>query len=41
MNRTLQFYNYEQCYADYTKRIMGIQQAKILGEVIGIMGAGT
>ena len=34
MNRTLQFYNYEQCYAHYTKRIMSIRQAKIHGEVI-------
>ena len=34
MNRTLQFYNYEQCYANYTKRIMNIRQAKIRGEVI-------
>ena len=34
MNRTLQFYNYEQCYEHYTKRIMSIRQAKIHGEVI-------
>ena len=34
MNRTLQFYNYELCYAHYTKRIMSIRQAKIHGEVI-------
>ena len=34
MNRTLQFYNYEQCYAYYTKRIISIRQAKIHGEVI-------
>lgn len=34
MNRTLHFYNYEQCYAHYTKRIMSIRQAKIHGEVI-------
>ena len=34
MNRTLRFYNYEQCYAHYTKRIMNIRQAKIHGEVI-------
>ena len=34
MNRRLQFYNYEQCYAHYTKRIMNIRQAKIHGEVI-------
>ena len=34
MNRARQFYNYEQCYAHYTKRIMSIRQAKIHGEVI-------
>lgn len=34
MNRTLYFYNYEQSYAHYTKRIMSIRQAKIHGEVI-------
>ena len=34
MNRILQFYNYEQCYAHYTKRIMSIRQAKIRGEII-------
>ena len=34
MNRTLQYYSYEQCYAHYTKRIMSIRQAKIHGEVI-------
>ena len=34
MNRTLHYYNYEQCYAHYTKRIMRIRQAKIHGEVI-------
>ena len=34
MNRTLHFYNYEQCYAHYTKRIMSIRQAKIHGEII-------
>lgn len=34
MNRTLHYYNYEQCYAHYTKRIMSIRQAKIHGEVI-------
>ena len=34
MNKTLQFYNYEQCYAHYTKRIMSIRQAKIHDEVI-------
>ena len=34
MNSELQFYNYEQCYTHYTKRIMNIRQAKIHGEVI-------
>ena len=34
MNRELKFYNYEHCYAHYTKRIMSIRQAKIHGEVI-------
>ena len=34
MNKGLQFYNYEQCFAHYTKRIMSIRQAKIHGEVI-------
>lgn len=34
MNRSLHFYNYEQCYAHYTKRIMSIMQAKIHGEVV-------
>ena len=34
MNKALQFYNYEQSYAHYTKRIMSIRQAKIHGEVI-------
>ena len=34
MNRTLQFYNYEQCYVHYAKQIMSIRQAKIHGEVI-------
>lgn len=34
MNSTLHFYNYEQCFAHYTKRIMSIRQAKIHGEVI-------
>lgn len=34
MNKTLQFYNYEQCYAHYTKRTMSIRQAKIHGEAI-------
>lgn len=30
----LQFYNYEQCFDHYSKRIMNIRQAKINGEVI-------
>lgn len=30
----LTFYFYEKCYANYTKRIMNIRQAKIRGEVI-------
>ena len=34
MNRVIRFYNYEQCYAHYTKRIMNIRQAKIHGERI-------
>ena len=34
MNKTLQFYNYEQCFAHYTKRIINVRQAKIHGEVI-------
>ena len=31
---TLQFFDYEQCFAYYTKHIMNIRQAKIRGEVI-------
>ncbi len=34
MNRTIQFFSYEQCYQHYTKRIMKIKQAKIHGETI-------
>ena len=34
MNRVIRFYNYEQCFAHYTKRIMNIRQAKIHGERI-------
>ena len=34
MNSTLIYYNYPQCYAHYTDRIMSIRQAKIRGEVI-------
>ena len=30
----LMFYFYEKCFANYTKRIMNIRQAKIRGEVI-------
>ena len=31
---TLQFFDYEQCFAYYAKRILNIRQAKIRGEVI-------
>ena len=34
MNRLLQFFNYDQCYKHYTKRVMSIRQAKIHGEII-------
>jgi len=34
MNRTLQFFNYEQCYKHYTRQIINIRQAKIQGETI-------
>ncbi len=34
MNRVLRFYNYEQCFEHYTKRILKIRQAKVSGEVI-------
>ena len=34
MNRVIQFFSYEQCYAHYTSRIMNIRQAKIHGETI-------
>ncbi len=34
MNRYIQFFNYEQCFSHYTKRIMNIRQAKIHGETI-------
>ena len=34
MNRTIQFFSYEQCYQHYTKRILKIRQAKIQGETI-------
>lgn len=32
--KTIQFFDYEQCFAFYAKRIMNIRQAKIHGEVI-------
>ena len=32
--KTLQFFDYEQCFAFYAKRILNIRQAKIRGEVI-------
>lgn len=32
--KTIQFFDYEQCFAYYAKRIMNIRQAKIRGEVI-------
>ena len=34
MNRSLQYYDYSCCYANYTERIISIRQAKIQGEVI-------
>ncbi len=34
MNRTIQFFSYEQCFKYYTERIMSIRQAKIHGETI-------
>ena len=34
MNRTMQFYNYEQSFDHYSKSIMNIRQAKIHGEVM-------
>ena len=34
MNKVIRFYNYEQSFAYYTKRIMNIRQAKIYGERI-------
>ena len=34
MNGTFKYYNYAQCYAYYTDRIINIRQAKIRGEVI-------
>lgn len=32
--KTIQFFDYEQCFAFYAKQIMNIRQAKIHGEVI-------
>ena len=32
--KTIQFFDYERCFAFYAKRIMNIRQAKIKGEVI-------
>ena len=32
--KTIQFFDYEHCFAFYAKRIMNIRQAKIRGEVI-------
>ena len=34
MSHNLKYYNYSQCYAHYTDRIMCIRQAKIRGKVI-------
>ena len=34
MNRTIHYFNYEQCFAHYTNKILCIRQAKINGEVI-------
>ncbi len=34
MNRVIQFFNYEQCYKHYIKRIETVRQAKIYGETI-------
>lgn len=34
MSHNLKYYNYSQCYARYTDRIMNIRQAKIHGEII-------
>lgn len=34
LNRTTKHFNYAQCFAHYTERIMSIHQAKIRGEVI-------
>ena len=32
--KTIQFFDYEQCFAFYSKRIMNIRQARIRGEII-------
>lgn len=37
MNRTIQFFNYEQCFAHYTNKILCIRQAKIKGEVTWLL----
>ena len=34
MNRSIQFFDYEQCYRYYTKRIETIRQHRIRGEII-------
>lgn len=34
MNHTLKYFNYAQCFAHYTDKLMTIRQAKIRGEVI-------
>ena len=34
MNRQIEFFNYEQCYSYYTKRIETIRQKRINGETI-------
>ena len=34
MNRDIRFFDYEQCYKHYTKRIESIRQHRIRGEVI-------
>ena len=34
MNRSIQFFDYEQCYKHYTKRIETIRQHRIRGEII-------
>lgn len=34
MNYVLTYYNYPQCYAHYTERLITIRQAKIRGEII-------